>query len=248
MKKTLYSKICFCLSLIFISCSTPTRHVVSAVEQFIAVDSTADAVQDSAYLAILQPKKDSMQIEMSVVVGHAPEDLTVGLPECTMLNWACDALYDMAVQVYDGQVDFSVVNIGGMRTNWQAGDITREHVFCLMPFDNRLVILTMQGSDILDLLDVFAKQGGQGVSRQLRMEINNKQAQNITLNGKPIIPEAVYYVVTSDYLSTGADHFEPLTKALNKYDTGLKIRDLYMDYIIQNKEVKSGIDGRMKVI
>lgn len=247
MKKTTFSFL-FLFPLLFISCSTKPRQVTSAVETFIAIDSTTNVIEDTAYLAVLQPKKDSLAIEMGVVIGYAPQDLIVGRPECTMLNWACDALYDMAVKVYDGQVDFAVVNIGGMRTNWQAGGITREHVFCLMPFDNRLVILTMQGSDVLELLDVFAQQEGQGVSRQLRMEIKNKKAQNITLNGQPIDPEAVYYVVTSDYLSTGADHFTPLTKALDKVDTGLKIRDLYMDYVIEKKEVKAEVDGRMKMI
>ena len=230
------------------SCSHTARQVVSASEELIAVDSTADSVQDSAYLAVLQPKKEQLMEQLNVVIGYAPEDMTVHKPECTMLNWASDALCDMAKQVYSGQVDFAVVNIGGMRCNWQAGDITIRNVYELMPFDNRLVILTLQGKEVLDLCQIYAEQGGQGFSKQMRMQINNVKAQNVRLNGKSISPDAVYYVATSDYLSGGADHFTPLARSIDKTDTGLKIRDLYTQYVEQTKEVRSTIDGRMTLI
>ena len=246
MQKTI---ILLVLALIsFCSCTHTPGRVVSAQETLISIDSKADAIQDTTYLNLLEPRRDSLNKMLDVVIGHAAEDMTVHQPECTMLNWATDALYNMARQVYSGQVDFAVTNIGGMRCNWQAGDITLRHVFELMPFDNRLVILSMKGEDVTALCEEFARQGGQGVSRQLRMEIVAGMAQNIRLNGKKIVPEAVYYVATSDYLSTGADHFTPLTNALEKTDTGIKIRDLYMQYIEKHKVVSASIDNRMKKI
>jgi len=241
------SVILFVLSVIsFCSCSHTPKSVVSAEETLISINSKADAIQDTAYIRMLQPKSDSLERQLDVVIGYAPEALTVKKPECTMLNWATDALYDMAKEVYKGEVDLAVTNIGGMRTNWQAGDITRRQVYELMPFDNRLVILTLEGKDVRNLCNVFARQGGQGVSRQLRMEIKDKKAQNIRLNGRKIVDSAVYYVATSDYLSTGADNFTPLTRAIEKHETRHKIRDLYMKYIETRKTVKAAVDGRMK--
>ena len=79
------------------------------------------------------------------------------------------------------------------------------------------------------------------------MEIHGKKAGNVRLNGKKIVPEAVYHVATSNYLASGADHFTPLTKALDTYDSGLLIRDLYMKHVIQHPQVTSSIDGRMKI-
>ena len=243
MRKYIIIALC---SALLVACDLTPRQVVSAKEELIAVDKKADKYQDTAYIRMLQPKSDSLERQLDVVIGYAPEALTVKKPECTMLNWATDALYDMAKEVYKGEVDFAVTNIGGMRTNWQAGDITRRQVYELMPFDNRLVILTMEGKDVLDLCNVFARQGGQGVSRQLRMEIRDRKAQNIRLNGRKIVDSAVYYVATSDYLSTGADNFTPLTRAIEKHETRHKIRDLYMKYIETRKTVKAEVDGRMK--
>ena len=243
MRKYIIIALC---SALLVACDLTPRQVVSAKEELIAVDKKADKYQDTAYIRMLQPKSDSLERQLDVVIGYAPEALTVKKPECTMLNWATDALYDMAKEVYKGEVDFAVTNIGGMRTNWQAGDITRRQVYELMPFDNRLVILTLEGKDVRNLCNVFARQGGQGVSRHLRMEIKDIKAQNIRLNGRKIVDSAVYYVATSDYLSTGADNFTPLTRAIEKHETRHKIRDLYMKYIETRKTVKAEVDGRMK--
>ncbi|MBQ9705305.1 MAG: 5'-nucleotidase C-terminal domain-containing protein [Paludibacteraceae bacterium] len=229
-----------------VSCTHQPRRLTAVSEEMKAIDSTL--AEDTAYLHALAPVRDALNAQMDIVIGYAPEALTVRQPECTMLNWACDALFYMAAEVYNGPLDFATANIGGMRCNWQAGDITRRSVFELMPFDNRLVILTLQGSDVLELCDEFARQGGQGVSRQLRMQMRGGKAQNVSINGKPVVPDALYYVATSDYLAGGADHFDALTHAIDKHETGLKIRDLYMQYVISRPTVAAKVDGRMTAL
>lgn len=246
-------------ALCFAACTHRPHGVLDSSACLIAIDSTADDTVDSAYLAMLKPYKDSLDKEIDVVIGYCPRPLTVGLPECTMLNWACDALYETAVRHFTPKkgsrvslatrkVDFTVANIGGMRSGWNAGDVTLRKVFQLMPFENRLVVLTLTGSDVLDLCNVFASQGGQGVSAGLRMEFHDSIATKVSLNGKPIVPEALYYVATSNYLAEGGDHFEPLTRSIDTYDTGLLIRDLYIEHILRHKRISAKVDGRMKRI
>ena len=46
---------------LMVSCSQKLSRVVSVETEVIRIDSTFDAVQDSAYLAELQPFKDSME-------------------------------------------------------------------------------------------------------------------------------------------------------------------------------------------
>ena len=88
---------------------------------------------------------------MNVQIGYAPERLWVREPECPMLNWATDALWEAAKAVYPGKVDIAIVNMGGMRCEWPAGPVTKGSVFELMPFDNELVVLTLKGLDIIAL-------------------------------------------------------------------------------------------------
>jgi 2',3'-cyclic-nucleotide 2'-phosphodiesterase (5'-nucleotidase family) len=162
-----------------------------------------------------------------------------------MLNWATDALLAMARKYSPDPVDVAVVNIGGMRCSWGQGDITLRHVFELMPFDNELVVLTLTGQDLLDLCKVFAITGGEGAAG---MQITVKGDEIKALVGeKPIDPAATYKVATSDYLSQGNDRMEPLKNSTSLWKSDRKIRDLYIEYIQENKIVESHVDGRFVI-
>ncbi len=237
------------LSFLLVGCGARGSHEYMYHEEVIKMDSTLDAIQDSAYLRDLAPITEQLNKELNVVIGYAPRDMKAYLPESELLNWACDALYDMASVYYDGEIDFAVVNVGGVRCAWDKGDITRRNVFELMPFDNQLVILTLTGDKVIELCECFAQNGGQGVSRQLHMIFNEyREVQMIRINGKKVNKDAVYYIATSDYLSTGADHLTPLSEFIERKTTGKLIRDLYMEYILQHKVVKAKIDRRMSLI
>lgn len=221
-------------------------HVVQSQGEIILIDSTLDAIQDSDYIAYLAPIKAQLEEELRVPIGYAPEALTVRRPECTMLNWACDALLAMARQRYTGDVDMAVTNIGGMRCEWAAGDITFKDVFELMPFDNELVVLTMSGTEVLNLCQAFARLGGEGVAG-LRMKARNHRLIEATIEGRAIDPDATYTVATSDYLSQGNDHMEPLACYTEIWHAEEKIRDLYIEYIERVHTVEAVVDGRMDV-
>ncbi len=247
MKRTLFS--IFFLLLLFASCTRQPMRIMSAQEEIIVVDSNLDVVQDTAYLRELAPITELLNKELNVVIGYAPRDMKAYLPESELLNWSCDALYDMAKVYYDGEIDFAVVNVGGIRCAWDKGDITRRNVFELMPFDNQLVILTLTGDKVIELCEIFAANGGQGVSKHLRMQFDeNKKVKKVRINGKKLDKDAVYYIATSDYLSTGADHLTPLSEFLERKSTDKLIRDLYMEYIMREKTVEAQMDGRMKLI
>ena len=227
------------------ACHRPMR-VVESKSEIILIDSTLDTIQDSTYLQQLAPVKADLEAALNVPIGYATEVMTVHIPECTMLNWASDALWAMAKQRYPGTVDMAVVNIGGMRCEWAAGDITRRHIFELMPFDNELVVLTMRGEEILNLCNAFVKLGGQGVAG-LRMKAKDGQLISATINGKKVEPTAYYTVATSDYLSQGNDGMTPLAHHEDLWRSEEKIRDLYIEYVQQVKIVQAQVDGRMDI-
>lgn len=233
------------IALSWCACHQPGK-VVSKTSKIHMIDSTLDAIQDTQYLAYLEPIKTELETQLNEAIGYAPKDLEVYQPECPMLNWASDALYEMAKQLCPEQVDMAVVNIGGMRCNWGAGNITFRHVFELMPFDNELVVLTMTGKEILALCDVFAKCGGQGVAG-LRMSASKGVLRSAKIAGKDVVPEAYYTVATSDYLSQGNDGMTPLKNYEAMWKSERKIRDLYIEYIQQMKTVEAKVDGRMNV-
>lgn len=233
------------LAIALTACHRPS-HVVSVTTEAIEVNESTNALQDSTYLSALAPITDDLNAQLSEELGYAPESMGVYPPECPMLNWATDALWAKAKQYYPGTVDIAIVNIGGMRTPWEAGPITRRHIYELMPFDNELVVLTLSGEDIIELCQVFAEDGGQGVAG-LRMVAEEKQLADVTIGGEPVQRDRYYHVATSDYLAGGTDHMTPLTHATETWRSNMKIRDLYMDYVAETKTVSAAIDGRMDI-
>ena len=210
------------------------------------MDASCDAIQDAQYCKMLEPAKEAMEKEMSVQLGYAPEDLWVRGPECPMLNWATDALWEAAKKAYPGKVDIAIVNMGGMRCSWSAGPITRGQVFELMPFDNELVVLTLKGEDIIALWESFAQYGGQGVAG-MRVTIIDGRLADVQVGGKPVNPLALYTVATSDYLSGGTDHMEALTRYVDYWKSDLLIRDLYLNAVQTQDTIRAAVDGRMTI-
>lgn len=210
------------------------------------MDASADAIQDNEYLKILAPVKADLEREMNIPIGYSAEDMWVGEPECPMLNWASDALWEAAKKVYEGRVDIAIVNMGGMRCSWEKGPITRGCVFELMPFDNKLVVLTLKGENIWALCESFAKYGGQGVAG-MRVKIAGGQVKEVTIGGKPLNTKALYTVATSDYLSGGADHMDALKRYVGYWNSELLIRELYLESVRETDTIRAAVDGRMTI-
>jgi 2',3'-cyclic-nucleotide 2'-phosphodiesterase (5'-nucleotidase family) len=240
--------IIFALCSLFLlpSCNKQVK-VTSFTTEAIPVDASADGIQDASYTAYLAPTKADLEREMNVQIGYAPENLYVAAPECPMLNWATDALWEAAKKVYPGKVDIAIVNMGGMRCAWQAGPVTKGCVFELMPFDNMLVVLTLKGSDIIELCESFARYGGQGVAG-MRVKIIDGRLADVQVDGKPVRPDARYTVATSDYLSGGTDHMDALTHHVDYWKSDLLIRDLYLQAVQEQDTIRATVDGRMTIL
>ena len=221
--------------------------IVGCSTEAIAVNAAADSIQDQDYLQTLAPIKENMEREMSVQIGYAPERLWVGEPECPLLNWATDALWEAAKRLSPKPVDIAIGNMGGMRCEWPAGPVTRQSVFELMPFDNRLVVLTLTGNDILDLCQSFARYGGQGVAGMRVTAVDGKLA-DVTVGGKPVDPKKNYTVATSDYLSGGADHMDALTRYTELWNSDCLIRELYLDAVQSQDTIRAKVDKRMNLL
>ena len=244
MRKVIVFVLC---SLFLLPACQKQVKVTSYTTEAIPVDASADGIQDASYTAYLAPTKADLEREMNVQIGYAPEDLYVAAPECPMLNWATDALWEAAKQAYPGTVDIAIVNMGGMRCAWPKGPVTRGSVFELMPFDNMLVVLTLKGSDIIELCESFARYGGQGVAG-MRVKIVDGRLADVQIGGKPVQPNARYTVATSDYLSGGTDHMDALTHHVDYWKSDLLIRDLYLNAVQTQDTIRAAVDGRMTIL
>lgn len=237
-KYVLFLLLLFCVGY---GCQRPKVRIDQT--ESIPIDASLDSIQDTAYLAFLAPHMAMLDELGHSVIAYANQPLTFSEPEGTMLNWAADALLAQARKYYPGRVDVAVVNKGGLRTEWQAGDISVRNVYELMPFNNELVVLTLQGQYLLELCQVFVEDNGQGIANMTVIGEDNQLAEAL-VGGQPVDPEAFYTVATSNYLAGGTDHMTPLTHSIETWPSGKFIRDLYIDEAKQQQTLTPSLDHR----
>ena len=119
--------------------------------------------------------------------------------------------------------DLALQNSGGLRADIPSGQLRREHIQAVMPFDNRLVLLELEGKS-LELALRVGSSGAHGIMQVAggsyhfdpsleegsdldgddavaRWETNRLCAA--TVDGAAIDPARTYRVVTTDFLRDG---------------------------------------------
>jgi 2',3'-cyclic-nucleotide 2'-phosphodiesterase (5'-nucleotidase family) len=232
------------------SCSHKQWTITHTTSVKIPIDSSTETIADKNYEAYLQPVKQTVDEKMNVVIGQAAETMKGHRPESLLSNFSADVYLQAASNFLGEKVDISVVNMGGLRTMVTVGSITIGKVFELMPFENELTIVWLKGDKLNDLLQHFASVGGEGVSG-LRMQIEQRKAVNITINGKPLDTEKLYSIATNDYLAGGNDKMIQLAQSEKQVNTGIKVRNMLLDYIKsetkKGNKIQSKLDGRISL-
>ncbi len=246
----------YLLALVLVTSGCRSHYQVAGIQRTrIVVDSRYDAHSDAEATAFLQPYKHVVDSIMGPVVGRSAKYMTARRPEGTLSNLLGDILV-WAAQRYGETVDFGLYNIGGVRADLPKGDVTYGDILDIAPFDNKIAFVTLKGSDVLELFGQIASVGGEGVSHAIRL-VGNKQLQLVsaTINGKEVVPDRDYRIVTIDYLLAGNDKmlaFKKSTKVNSPQDDSNNLRFIIMDYfreqMQQGKLVDEEIEGRVTFI
>ncbi|WP_214226529.1 5'-nucleotidase [Pedobacter sp. B4-66] len=207
---------------------------------------------DSSIIKTYLPYKIQLDAEMKEVIGHSASQMSKKssdtLPESLLSNFFSDAVLKQALK-YDQDIDFALPSTkGGLRVDFPKGDVTVSNVFELMPFENQLIIFTLKGSDVQQVLNYIASTNGQPVAR-LHMKIVDKKPVDVQVNGKAFDVNKTYRVLTSDYIGGGGDNVPAFKNALEQKVIGLKIRDALMNYVketeAEGKTINPKLDGRI---
>ncbi|HNQ62239.1 MAG TPA: 5'-nucleotidase [Bacteroidia bacterium] len=237
--------------LLLAACKSPT--ILSKIETTEYILSDTSIAEDSLITEKIRPYSEKMSADMGIVLAQSSQAMSKGLPESLLGNFVADLCFERVRREYKPQdghsVDFAFFNNGGLRKSLPAGNITKGDIYELMPFENELVILTLDAEVLKKLLNFIASKGGEPVSA-LRFVIKDKTAVDINIGGIALDPNKIYKVVTSDYLANGGDNYSFLSSAINRESTSIKIRDaIIQDLYIAGKTeeiVNVKLDGRIR--
>jgi 2',3'-cyclic-nucleotide 2'-phosphodiesterase (5'-nucleotidase family) len=239
------------IALLSLTACKTTSLQVANVQTQKNISINKELKDDEGFAKFIEPYTLKLNKEMNQKISYTNVDLTKEGDNSNLGNLLADYTFDGAdVWVkanLNKNVDAALINIGGIRTTIGKGDILLKNVFEVMPFENEVIIVKMKGSDVQGLFDYYAKTQVNNPVSHLYIETNNGQLTKTLINGKAVNPTQDYYIATSDYLALGGDNMKFFSKG-ESISTGIKLRDLFIDYFKKNTEINPKEDIRLNFI
>ena len=238
-------------AIVFSSCKQ-SAHLVKTETTTYPLNKPGYTEVDSSILNSYSTYKHTIDSIMDRVIIVSEMSMQKKTPEGLLGNFTADAALKQVENNFHSKdfskIDFCFLNNGGLRAALPKGDITIGNIYSLMPFENEMVLLTLNGATTLKLINFIAAKGGMHVSG-LTMHIQDSKVTEAKIQGMPFDSTKSYVVATSDYLANGGDNLSFLVDAEKKIVTGLKLRDLLIQYLEEKnkkgEKLSAKIEGRI---
>jgi 2',3'-cyclic-nucleotide 2'-phosphodiesterase (5'-nucleotidase family) len=196
------------------------------------------------------------------VLGNSEVELdqtTCQRQECLLGDFMADAM--LAYRKNNTQdVDFAIINAGGIRATIDEGDITRGEVLTSFPFGNAIVQIEVDGKYLWEVLEGILTgvnvangeevtsffQVSTGIKVDYNPENNNgSKLVAVTIGDQPLDNSTKYQVVTLDFIAGGGDNFFTPTTDFVTLDTQ---DEVLTQYIQAQTPVNIQLDKRIEVV
>ena len=239
----------------------PAKPAITAAPSKVGTSvkqTTVDASipDDPAVEKMLAPYSEKVRA-LSLVIGKLDGVLKKdGVGAGTLGNFVTDGVRAQAKAKLGKPITLAIVNAGGLRKNEiSSGDLRASDIFELLPFENALVALEINGAQLLKLLRVATRDAQSGARIQFKWDDQNRAE---FLSGKlfdgsgreqEIDHEKIYTIVTIDYLlNLNSGAYALLNEAKSKTPLNLTLRDAIMNYVkaetAAGRNIRSNLDGR----
>lgn len=211
----------------------PSILAADSIEKFVApFRERIDAVLDSA-------------------LAYTPLTLskTDGTYNTSAGNLLADIVMSEANPIFksrtNAEIDFVLLNHGGIRSIISKGNISARSAYEVMPFENAIVVVELSGKSVRDLVLYLKDYGRPHPISGLQVVLNKENGiQSIRIQGRPFDENRSYNVATSDYLLNGGDDMIFFKDALHVTNIDYKIRNAMIDYFKKVDTVTATVDDR----
>lgn len=236
--------------ILLLSCNQQYR-ITDMSGTIIEMNSSLDTLPHPEMAALVQSYKTELDREMNVVIGRSTQLMEYRRPESLLTNLTSDVMKSYGDEHLPDRTIIGVMNVHGHRATLPAGNITVGNLYEIYSFDNTITFLELKGSDLKEMFDAYARIGGAGISSNVKLVINEKKVESVTIDGQPIEMDKIYHIVTLDYLAEGNDNMSAFRNAISNVNTGITLRDLMIDWVkqqtLRGEEIESQLDGRIVI-
>ena len=232
--------VCFC----FMHCKGKTYGNVTTIK-YDSIDED-DSEENKDLVKLIKPYDDALNSEMEQVIGTSDLSMSKARPEGLLSNFVADLVFNETAKLDGFKADFCLLNHGGLRAPLPKGDIKVKNIYELMPFENEVVIVEIEGHKVKEIASYLNYTGGEPVSG---IKLNLSTNPEILIQNKAVDVNRTYKIITSDYLAKGGDKMYFFSEPISLVKTGIKLRDMIMNHVKEltksGKTLKANLDGRI---
>lgn len=150
--------------------------------------------------------------------------------------------------------DIAFTNSSSIRTNMHAGVVTWGDIYAIQPFENIIVKMTLNGRDILDLLEQQWQEDRKSILQVAGLHYTYHDNQSAgfhiihaEINGEPLVLTKAYTVAVNTYLAYGGSGFSVFKRGTitERGNTDMSIVAEHIRHLPQ--PFTSKIEGRIKI-
>ncbi|WP_291864224.1 5'-nucleotidase [Maribacter sp.] len=231
------------------SCSESPKKLIQIEGKQIPIDTSyaeTDSIND-----YIKPYRNRINEVLDSTLAYATHKISKedGLYNTSAGNLIADIIKIQANPIFKSRtgnnIDFVLLNHGGIRSIISKGAVTARTAYEVMPFENTIVVVELNGKSILDLVQylINTKRAHPISGAQVILSKNNK-LKTLNIQGKPFDNTKTYFVATSNYLVNGGDNMGFFKDGLNVSETDYKIRNAIIDYFKKVDTLSPKVDNR----
>lgn len=236
------------IALLFASCKNDFQ-VVKIEGKRIEINDSLTINQDIENF--VAPYREHINKDLDSVLAYAVDTYakTDGHLNTAIGNLVADIVFEQSNPIFKSrtgnEIDFVLLNHGGIRSIISKGKVTTRTAFSVMPFENSVIVVALKGKRIDHLIDYLSKAKRAHPISGLQLELDkNFKVTSALINGKNIETEKIYYVATNDYLYNGGDGMTFFQPNEGEYILDYKIRNTLIDYFKKVDTLNPVIDDR----
>jgi len=219
-----------------LACSSGSKIYVQGEELIV---STTLVSTSSEMESFIQPYTDSLDAEMNRILGYATENLERNRPEGALGNFMADLSLKYALDqgwVLPEQQPICILNHGGLRSPINQGAIRVGDIYKLMPFDNTLVVVTLDRSALKEIHTYLINSGGEPIAgfRVSQELIDGPSSEVLT-------------IVTTNYLASGGDKMNFFLESKAIMEDAKLLRDIIIEHVSKTDTILPALDQRVSL-
>ncbi|UWX56375.1 5'-nucleotidase C-terminal domain-containing protein [Maribacter litopenaei] len=239
----------FLTTLLFVSCRQNLKTLSKIEGKQVEIDSTY-GVTDSIAEFIL-PYHKRVEEVLDSTLAYASWDITKtdGTYNTSAGNLMADIILEQAAPIFKSRtgtdLDFVLLNHGGIRSSISEGKVSARTAFEVMPFENNISIVELKGTSVKEMLSYLIQSKRAHPVAGIQLVLNTDDSiKSLTIKGEPFDENKNYYVATSDYLVSGGDDMVFFKDALEVTDIDYKIRSAMIDFFTKVDTLSPKVDLR----